>query len=89
MTRMLSQAAREMYKAAFPVGPTAASMAFATWMKDNGLTPRDVAARVQCTEMSVRSWASGRRVPTIELARRIEVLTGIPIACWVKPVSPA
>lgn len=83
---MLSQAARDLYKAAFPVGPTVASVAFAKWMKDERLTPRDVAAKIHCTEMSVRAWASGRRVPTIELARRIEQASGIPVIAWVEVV---
>jgi ribosome-binding protein aMBF1 (putative translation factor) len=84
---MLSQAARDLYKAAYPVGPTVASTTFVKWMKDEGLTPRDVAAKIHCTEMSVRAWASGRRVPTIELARRIELLCGIPVVAWVQLVD--
>jgi len=86
MTKVLSQAARDLYRAAYPVGPTTASMAFALWMKDAALTPRDVASRINCTEMSVRAWASGRRVPTIELARRIANVSGIPIESWVEIV---
>ena len=40
--------------------------------------------QIACTSASVAAWASGRRVPTIELARRIERLAGIPIAAWVE-----
>ena len=87
MSRLLSQAARDLYKAAFPVGPTVASTAFAKWMKAEGLTPRDVAVKIRCTEMSVRAWASGRRVPTIELARRIEMLCGVGVIGWVEIVG--
>ncbi len=83
--RVLSQAARDLYRAAYPVGPTLGSTAFVAWMMVANVHTREVAARLGCTELSVRSWASGRRVPTIELARRIETLTEIPIAAWVKP----
>lgn len=84
MTRVLSQAARDLYRSAFPVGPTVGSTAFRDWMTIGRFTPRDVAVRIKCTEITVRAWASGRRVPTIELARRIELLTGIRIAAWVE-----
>jgi hypothetical protein len=84
MARNLSQAARDLYAAAYPVGPTTGSMAFTAWMRKGNLAPRDVAAKILCTEISVRAWASGRRVPTIELARRIELLADIPIAAWVE-----
>jgi len=86
-TRVLSEAARDLYRAAYPVGPTTGSTAFAAWMKRPGMSAREVAAKLGCTELSVRSWASGRRVPTIELARRIEALTGIPIAAWVQVMT--
>jgi transcriptional regulator with XRE-family HTH domain len=83
-TRVLSEAARELYRAAYPVGPTVGSTTFAGWMKRPGTSVREIAGKLGCTELSVRSWASGRRVPTIELARRIEALTGITIAAWVQ-----
>jgi transcriptional regulator with XRE-family HTH domain len=86
-TRVLSAAARDLYRAAYPVGPTAGSSAFAVWAKRPGISVREIAAKLGCTELSVRSWASGRRVPTIEAARRIEALTGIPIAAWVEVVT--
>ncbi len=85
-TRVLSQAARDLYRAAYPVGPTLGSTRFAVWMAGTPMSTREVAAKLGCTELSVRSWASGRRVPTIELARRIEALTGTPIAAWVEPL---
>jgi len=83
--RVLSQAARDLYLAAYPVGPTEGSVAFAEWMTRAKVHAREVAAQLGCTALSVRTWASGRRVPTIELARRIEALTGVPIAAWVRP----
>lgn len=86
-TRVLSQAARDLYRAAYPIGPTVGSTAFAAWLREVNLHTRDIAAKLGCTELSVRSWASGRRVPTIELARRIELLTAIPIAAWVSQPS--
>jgi transcriptional regulator with XRE-family HTH domain len=88
-TRVLSQAARELYLAAYPVGPTEGSVALAAWMTSTSTHAREVAAQLGCTALSVRSWASGRRVPTIELARRIEALTGVPIAAWVTLRPPA
>jgi len=90
-TRVLSEAARDLYRAAYPIGPTVGSTRFAVWMGATPMHTREVAAKLGCTELSVRSWASGRRVPTIELARRIEMLTGIPIATWVTvlPSEPA
>lgn len=87
MTRILSEAARALYQAAYPVGPTSGSVAFTRWMHDEGLTPRDLAPRLGCTEASIRAWSSGRRVPTIELARRIERLSGIRIESWVDAAS--
>lgn len=86
-TRILSETARQLYRAAYPVGPTEGSTRFAAWMRGSGLSAREVAVRIGCTDLSVRSWVSGRRVPTIELARRIEVLTGIPISAWVTVIS--
>ncbi len=79
----LSQAARNTFRAAYPQEPTVGSTSFESWMLTRSLTPRDVAGDLGCTSASVTAWASGRRVPTIELARRIEGLAGIPIAAWV------
>jgi transcriptional regulator with XRE-family HTH domain len=87
-TRVLSQQARDLYRAAYPIGPTLGSTTFAAWMAETSMSTREVAVKLGCTELSVRSWASGRRVPTIELARRIEALTGTPIAAWVE-VTPS
>lgn len=87
-TRVLSKTARNLYRAAYPVGPTTGSTAFATWMAESKLSAREVATRLGCTELSVRSWAAGRRVPTIELARRIEAMAAIPIAAWVQRNEP-
>ena len=87
-TRVLSQAARDLYRAAYPIGPTLGSTTFSTWMREVKMPAREIAVKLGCTELSVRSWASGRRVPTIELARRIEMLTGTPIAAWVE-VTPS
>ena len=84
--KKLSQAARETYRAAYPGAPTVGSHQFGIWMADHGFGPRDIAVRLACTPASVVGWASGRRVPTIELARRIELLTSIPIASWVEVV---
>jgi hypothetical protein len=87
MTRkLLSQAARDLYRAAYRLGPTVGSTSFATWMATANMHTREVAAHLGCTDLSVRTWATGRRVPTIELARRIELLTSIPIAAWVTQV---
>jgi|HubBroStandDraft_1064217.scaffolds.fasta_scaffold416029_2 transcriptional regulator with XRE-family HTH domain len=83
-TRLLSEAARDLYRAAYPVGPTVGSTAFVAWLRESSISAREAALKLGCTELSVRSWASGRRVPVIELARRIEALTGIPIAAWVE-----
>ncbi len=63
--RVLSQAARDLYRAAYPVGPTLGSTAFVAWMMVANVHTREVAARLGCTGLSVRSWASGRRVPTM------------------------
>jgi hypothetical protein len=87
-TRVLSQQARDLYRAAYPIGPTLGSTTFAAWMREVNMPAREIAVKLGCTELSVRSWAAGRRVPTIELARRIEMLTGIPIASWVE-IKPA
>ena len=87
MTRVLSQAARDLYRAAYPVGPTTGSAMLSEWMKTPGFSIRDTATKIGCTEASLRAWAHGRRVPTIELARRIEALANIPIAAWVEVVS--
>jgi transcriptional regulator with XRE-family HTH domain len=57
---------------------------FAEWKRTSGLAMRDIAMKIGCTEASLRGWASGRRVPTIGVARRIQDLTGIPIAAWVE-----
>jgi hypothetical protein len=89
MRRTLSRTARDLYAAAYPVGPTTGSTALAAWMTNNERSAYDVAAHIQCTAVSVRAWASGRRVPTIELARRVERLAGIPIAAWVEIVPTA
>jgi plasmid maintenance system antidote protein VapI len=86
-TRAPSEAARDLYRAAYPVGPTVGSTTSAAWMKQPGTSAREVAHKLGCTELSVRSWASGRRVLTIELARRIEHLTDIPIAAWVRVLA--
>jgi len=81
--RVLSQAARDVFRAAYPIGPTLGSTSLTAWMREHDLRARDVAIDLACTSASVAAWASGRRVPTIELARRIEKLAGIPIA-WVE-----
>jgi transcriptional regulator with XRE-family HTH domain len=73
-----------VYRAVYPVGPTTGSTMFAEWMRKSGLAMRDIAAKLGCTEASLRGWASGRRVPTIEFARRIQDLTAVPIAAWVE-----
>ncbi len=82
--RVLSQAARDTYKAAYPFRPTLGSTSLVAWMHAHDLHARDVAVEIACTSASVAAWASGRRVPTIELARRIERLSSIPIAAWVE-----
>ena len=83
----LSQAARETYRAAYPQAATVGSTRFEAWMNEHKLAARDVASDLGCTSASVSAWAGGRRVPTIELARRIETLTGIPIAAWVQVLT--
>jgi transcriptional regulator with XRE-family HTH domain len=87
-TRVLSRAARDLYRAAYPIGPTLGSTTFAAWMREVNMPAREIAMKLGCTELSVRAWASGRRVPTIELARRVEALTGTAIAAWVE-VTPS
>lgn len=82
--RSLSQAARDVYRDIYPIGPTKGSMALSQWMKTSGLTMRDIAGKIGCTEATLRSWAHGRRVPTIEFARRLELLVGAPIVAWVQ-----
>ena len=82
-TRNLSQAARDMYRAAYPVGPTTGSTLLAQWIRDSTLTIKEIAMKVGCTEASIRGWSGGRRVPTIEFARRLEELASIPIVAWV------
>ena len=79
----LSQAAQRTYRAAYPQTATVGSRGFAAWMTANRVARRDLASSLGCTSASVAAWVSGRRVPTIELARRIEALTGIAIAAWV------
>lgn len=86
-TRVLSQAARDLYRAAYPVGPTTGSTMLKLWISRTGLALRDTATKIGCTEPSLRAWASGRRIPTIELARRIEALAKIPIVAWVEPAT--
>jgi len=83
----LSRAAQRTYQAAYPHVPTAGSTRFVAWMGEQNFAPRDVAERIGCTAASVNAWASGRRVPTIELARRIEKLANIPVVAWVEVVS--
>lgn len=86
-TRILSQAARDLYRAAYPVGPTTGSTLLKLGIAASGLSLRDIAAKLGCTEPSLRAWANGRRVPTIELARRVEQIAHVPIVSWVEPVA--
>jgi len=83
----LSNAAKQTYKAAYPHVPTAGSTRFVAWMVDGKLAPRDAAQQLGCTAASVTAWSRGERVPTIELARRIEMLSGIPVIAWVEVVA--
>ena len=83
----LSNFARETYRATYPHVPTVGSTSFVVWMNDNKLAPRDVAQQIGCTPASVTAWSRGERVPTIELARRIELLCGIPVVKWVEIVG--
>ncbi len=83
MTTRLSQTARDVYRALYPLGPTQGSTLLATWLAASTLSMRETAAKLGCTEASLRGWAHGRRVPTIEFGRRIHELAGVPIVSWV------
>lgn len=83
----LSNAAKQTYRAAYPHAPTVGSTSFVRWMNEQGLAPRDVAQQIGCTAASVTAWSRGERVPTIELARRIEKLCCVPVIAWVEIVT--
>lgn len=86
--KTISDRARALWDATAPVGPTIGSTRFTAWLRENKVTTAEIAKRIGCTEVSIRNWKRGVHVPTIEIGRRIELITGIPIVAWVLRPEP-
>jgi plasmid maintenance system antidote protein VapI len=58
---------------------------FTRWLEDNGFNPNSFGRKHGMDDVTVRELARGERVRiTVELAAKIEDITGIPMRAWVK-----
>lgn len=51
-------------------------MTLSEYLRTEGQTCRQFAARLGCDAAQVNRWANGRRLPTLEMCLRIKVATG-------------
>lgn len=54
------------------------------WLKSNDKTQAWLAQETDASQASVSEWVSGRRIPGLPAAVRIERLAGIPVAEWLE-----
>lgn len=50
-----------------------------------GMSASDLAVKLGVTRQAVSQWMSGASSPGLEMARRIQDLTKIPMADWTEP----